>query len=135
MNRINPLYILLLIFVLFIFFTFKLNYANDELSEIQQNYKESSKLAIKIDNIKKAYKDKNRVIKKINNILKNSVLQNIDIKRKITNSKIILLSNSINKSALNYLIGKFLNNSFDITKLNIKKIDNKKATLEVEIRW
>jgi len=135
MNRINPLHIIILSIVFFVFLTFKLNHAKDELNEVKKSLQTTSKLAVKVDSFKKSYNDKNKIIKEINSILRHHILKSTSIKKEIKNSKITLTSDSINKSALNYLMGKLLNKSFNITKLSIKKVNDVKANLKVEIKW
>jgi len=135
MNRINPLHIIAFIVVLSMFFTFKISQSKDELQELKLEYKKTLSVATKIDEFKKSYKNKNLVKKRLNKILNNSILRKSEIKKEVKNSKIILIASEIDKASLNYLMSKLLNKTFNITKLDIKKIDTQKASLKLEIKW
>ncbi|MEO1954890.1 MAG: hypothetical protein ABGW74_09310 [Campylobacterales bacterium] len=135
MNRINPIHIFILIVVLFGFFTFKLNQTKEELRNIKNEYKKTLDVAIQIDAFKKSYKNKTQIKKKINKILKSHTLRKVNITKEIKNSKIILKSKEMDIASLNYLMGKVLNSTFIVSKLSIKKINNKKATFMMEIQW
>jgi len=135
MNKINPIHIIAFIIVLALFFIFKLSNAKNELSDIKKDYKENLKLATEIDSLANAYNNETKIKIKINSILKHSLLKKSIIKKDVKNSKIILKCEKIDKAGLNYLMGKLLNNSFNITKLKIKNINDKKASLLVEITW
>ena len=135
MNRINPLHIIAFIVVLSLFFTFKLNQSKDELQELKTTYKETLTLANKVDSFSKSYKDKVMIKKRLNKILNHPILSKYEIKKEIKNSKITLTSSELDKSSLNYLMSKLLNSTFNITKLNIKSINDSKASLRLEIKW
>jgi len=135
MNRVNPLHIIVFVIVLSLFFTFKLNQAKDELKEVKNDYKETLNLATKVDSFTKSYKDKALIKKRLNKILNHPILNKSGIKKDIKNSKITLTASELNKSALNYLMSKLLNSTFNITKLNIKSINHTKVSLRLEIKW
>jgi hypothetical protein len=48
---------------------------------------------------------------------------------------VILSSKSIDKKALNLLMGKLLNGVFQINSFKIKKLDEFKVSFEIEIKW
>ena len=135
MNRINPIQIIALIVVLFLFFSFKLSDAKEELIEEKDSYKKTSQIAIKLDALKSTYKDKTKTLKKLNKILNYPLVKKAEVTKDVKSSKVVLEAKSINKQSLNYLMGKLLNNTFNISSLNIKKLDEKTASIKVEIKW
>ena len=135
MNRINPIQIIALIVVLFLFFSFKLSDAKEELIEEKDSYKKTSQIAIKLDALKSTYKDKTKTLKKLNKILNYPLVKKAEVTKDVKSSKVVLEAESINKQSLNYLMGKLLNNTFNISSLNIKKLDEKTASIKVEIKW
>ncbi len=135
MNRINPIQIIALIVVLFLFFSFKLSDAKEELVEEKDSYKKTSQIAIKLDALKSTYKDKTKTLKKLNKILNYPLVKKAEVTKDVKSSKVVLEAESINKQSLNYLMGKLLNNTFNISSLNIKKLDEKTASIKVEIKW
>ena len=135
MNNLNPLHIVALLVVILIFFTMKLSGAKDDLTQNKELYKETLQLATELKGLKKIYPDKNGVKKSINRILKQSSLKSANIKQKVANSSMVLSSESMSKTALNSLMGKLLNGSYNISSLKIKKLSEKNASLSMEIKW
>jgi len=57
MNRINPLYILILLVMLLVFFSIKLMHAKDELSSAQKNYEKTLALVSELTSLKNIYEN------------------------------------------------------------------------------
>ena len=135
MNRLNPLYVGILLLLLLAFFVMQLAEAKKELHEEKKLYEKSLKLALETSALKKAFADKTKEKREILHILTSSVLKNADVKKKLTNSGIYISAKNMDRNALNYFMGKILNATFVITKLQIQKTSENKATLEVKIKW
>ena len=135
MNRFNPLYVGILLLLLLAFFVMQLAEAKKELHEEKKLYEKSLQLALETSALKKAFADKTKEKREILRILTSSVLKNADVKKKLTNSGIYISAKNMDRNALNYFMGKILNATFVITKLQIKKTSENKATLEVKIKW
>lgn len=135
MNRINPLYLALLLIVILLLSIFKLNGAKVELSEAKENLKETTKLANDLSGLKDVYGNIKRTKSAILKILKNASLREASIVKNVKKSGIIISSKSMNLKALNYLLGKLFNGSYNITSLDVKKLSTTKVTLHMEIKW
>jgi len=135
MNRINPLHIALFLFVLLAFFSFQLSEAKSELSDIKELSLKTQSLATQVSGLKAVYANKNMVKKALSRVLSHSFLRESNIIKRITQKGIKLSSLSMDAKALNFLIGKILNGSFNITSLQIKKLSEKRVSLEMEVRW
>jgi len=135
MNRINPIHIAILLIAVLGFFMLKLNGANDELTKTKRLYQETQQLSIQLKGLSNTYSDKNRVKKSLAKILKHNSLRSYDIKKKITNSTLLISAESINKTALNLLMGKLLNGSYNINSFKIKRLSDDKASFKMEIKW
>jgi len=135
MNQINPLQIggLLLVVILFLFF--KLSGVQSEIVEADQSFKKSEKLALDVSALKNVYADKKRTQKRLEKIFSNRKLHTAKLKIKKQKKLVKVSSESIDSSALNYLMGKVLNDSYNITTLKIKQLSKEKASLEMEIKW
>jgi hypothetical protein len=135
MNNINPLHIAIALVVVLFLSLFKLSSLKNDLDDIQKEYKKSEKLAVEVSSIKSVYANKTKTRKAIDRILSQASLKpaKLDIKR--TKDSINISSKSINSFALNSLMGKILNGSYNITMLKIKKIDKETASLQMEIKW
>jgi len=135
MNRVNPIHIAILLIVVLGFFVMKLGSAKEELSQTKTLYQETLQLSTQLKGLSDVYSDKNGVKKSLGKILKHKSLRSCDIKKKTTNSSMLISSESINKPALNLLVGKLLNGSYHISSFKIKRLSDDKASFKMEIKW
>jgi len=135
MNRINPLHIGALIIVILAFFIFKLGEAKKEYHDVNVQYKETLKLSTELVGLREVYGDKNSIKKSLNRILHQSSLRSANIIKKVTSTGLKISSESMDRRALNSLMGKMLNGSYNIASLKIKRLSDKTASLKMEIKW
>ena len=135
MNNINPLHIGALLGVIILFLFFKLNGVQSEFLEAKKDYKESEKLAVEVSSLKSVYGDKKKIKRELERLLLNSTLKSVHFNIKRSKNSFKLGVKSISAVKLNYLMGKVLNASYNITFLKIKKLSEAKAELEMEIKW
>ena len=134
MNNLNPLHIGALLAIVVIFLFVKLDGAKTELKEVQKSFKESEKVAVDVSSLKSVYADKKKIKKSLESIF-NRVKKTTELKIKHNKGSVFVSANSIDTSALNTLMGKILNGTFNITELKIRKLSETKASLEMEIKW
>lgn len=135
MNRVNPLHIGALLIVILLFVLFKLHSAKSELLEAKKSFNETSQIAVKLNGLKKVYANTTESKRVLLKILSISKLQSLEMDKKIEKSYAKIAIKSIDKMALNILMGKVLNSTLIIKKLKIKRLSEKKASLEMEITW
>ncbi len=135
MNRVNPIHIAILLIVVLGFFVMKLGSAKDELSQTKEQYQETLQLSTQLKGLSEVYSDKNGVQKSLNKILKHKSLNSADIKKKVTKSSMTISSQSMSKTALNVLMGKLLNGSYNIYSFKIKRLSDDSASFKMEIKW
>ena len=135
MNQINPLHLGLLLIVVLVFITFKLNGVKAELLEVKESYKETLVVATELKELKKVYADRKKLTKALQRILQLSSLRLSNIVKTSKKSQMIISSKSMDKKALNILMTKILNANFNIKSLKIKQLNEKKASLYMEIKW
>lgn len=135
MNRLNPLYIIALALFVAFFSLVKLQNVKTEIQQTQKSVDEKVKIAKELGSLKKVYSDKTKIKHALEKILRYSTIQKANISKEYRKSGVTLKVESINLVALNALMGKLLNGSFAIEKLNVKRLSDKKATLEVGIKW
>jgi len=135
MNRINPAYIGVLLVMLLAMSLYLLNSAKDTLKESKQSFKETKKIATEIKSLKNAYANEVVTKKNIIRLLADKSLKSTEIKTEYKNSGVKISSKNMNKKALDVLMGKVLNSSYDVRSLKIKSITQEIAELELEIRW
>jgi len=134
-NRINPLYIGALLVVLLILSIYLQNSAESELLEAKESYKQTQKIADELSGLKVAYANKRQSERSLKRLLSQSILKSAKLTASYKKSSADISSKSIDKKALDYLMGKLLNSTYDIRKMKIKRLSEQKATLELEIRW
>ncbi|MEA1891992.1 MAG: hypothetical protein U9N33_04695 [Campylobacterota bacterium] len=125
MNRINPLYLGLLLVALILFISFKLSGAKNDLMDVKESYQDSAKLSIELSELKKTYT--NRL--KLPSSISRSITQKVD------KSGVVISSQSMDSVILNALMSRVLNSSYNIKELKIKKLSDTKVSLYMEIRW
>jgi len=135
MNRINPLYIGLSLVVLLSFISYKLNMVTNEYDVAKSEYKETLALANELKSLKNVYGDKKRVKKSLQKILNHSSLRVSEINKSFTKSTLKIDAKTIDVKALNFLMGKLLNGTYQITNIKIKKLSDLRVSLELEIKW
>lgn len=135
MNRVNPLHIGALLIVILLFVLLKLHSAKNELLEAKKSFNATSQVAVELSGLKKVYANSTQSKKELLKILSLSTLRSLEIDKKIKKSYAKIAVKSIDKRALNILMGKVLNSTLIIKKLKIKRLSEKKASLEMEITW
>jgi len=135
MNRINPIHIAILLVVILAFIIMKLHDAKEELAQNKESYQKTLVLADKIKGLQSSYFNKIKIQKSLERLLRQSSLRSANITKKVTNSGILLTSESMDIKALNLLMGKILNGAYNISNLKIKRLNNEKASLKLEIKW
>ena len=135
MNQINPLQIGALLVAIIAFLFFKLHGVKAELVEATASYKMSEKLAVEVSSLKSVYANKKKTKNAINRILAQGSLSTAALEVKRNKKSIKISSKSIETKALNSLMGKILNGSYNVTTLKIKRLSETKASLDMEIQW
>lgn len=135
MNRINPLYIGLLLVGVLLFLVVQLNSVKSDLSDVKEEYKTTKNMVGELRSLKNVYGNKEKVKKSLKRILNLSSLRSAEIKQSSRKSGISISSSNMDKKALDALMGKILNGSYNIEKFKIKKINDEKVSFEMEIKW
>lgn len=135
MNQLNPLHIGALLVVLLAFLFFSLSGMKQELKEEQLLYAQSQKLALELSGLKDVYAQKDKTLTSLQRLLSQSSLKTSALSMKKGKESVTLVSKGMQASALNSLMGKLLNGSYKIARLNILRLSETKASLEVEILW
>mgnify|MGYP006971719815 FL=1 len=135
MKTINPLHLIALLLVILLFLFVQLSGAKDELLQTQETYKETLTLTTNLKGLNEIYSDQKGVRKAIEMILKQHTLKTANIKQTIGKSSIIITSESMDKIALNSLMSKILNGSYNVHKFTIKRLSDTKANFVMEIKW
>ena len=135
MSRVNPLYIVAILLVVFLFTFMQLQTQKEQLVELRGEYSEVKGVASELVGLKRAYGDAKKSKKSLQRVLRSSVLKPASLTINYTKKGVKIVSNSIDKKALNYLMGKVMNASYNITALKIQRLSESKASLNMEIQW
>jgi hypothetical protein len=134
MNQINPLHIGALLVTVILFLFVHVNSLKDELKEASEQYKKSEKLAVELSALKAVYGDKKRAKRAIERLLSQDSLKEANLKIQRAKSSIKISSPSLDVKLLNSLMGRFLNGSYQIEALKIKRVSQREASLYMEIK-
>ena len=135
MSRVNPFYLVAGLLVILLFSFVKLSSLKEELSEVKGEYKSVSALSSELVGLKKVYSSSKKSKKALQRLLRNNSLKNANIKQKNSKSSVKLSSESMQKRALNTLLGKILNATYNITSFKIRKLSETHVSFEMEIKW
>lgn len=135
MSRVNPLYIVAALVVVFVFALMQLQATNEHLNEVKSEYSEVKSLASELVGLKRTYGDAKKSKKSIQRILRASAVKKADISSKFSKNGVKITAESLDKKALNYLMGKILNGAYNITNLKIERLSDTKASINMEIKW
>jgi len=135
MNRVNPLYVgVFLVFVL-IMLSYKLSNVKNELQDAKDAYKETSKLATDLTSLKDVYNNKKSLQKSLQRVLSNPILKPALIQQDVKKNSTTIISLAMDIKALNFLMGKILNGTYNISSFKVKKLSDTKVSLDMEIKW
>ncbi|WP_457747134.1 hypothetical protein [Sulfurimonas sp.] len=135
MRSINPLHIGALLVVIIMFLFFKLSSVKSELDEARLGFKESQKLAVNLTALQSVYANKDKTTAALRRIFNNRILREAKLLVLDKKNYSLISAKKINTKALNFLMSKVLNSPFIIEKLKIVKLNDKEASLEMEIKW
>lgn len=130
MNRIHPLFIILLLFILAISLHVKKNSLEKAL-EVENQFLSKLEMELKdISDLKTKWSDSK---KKLDSIIKNPSFEGVSFKQEDLKDKSILRIENITPSGLKLFINKLLNSYIDIKKLSVQKADEQiSITVEIE---
>lgn len=129
MNRIHPLFIILLLFILAISLHVKKNSLEKAL-EVENQFLSKLEMELKdINDLKTKWSDSK---KKLDSIIKNPSFEGVSFKQEDLKDKSILKIENITPSGLKLFINKLLNSYIDIKKLSVQKADEQ-ISIIVEI--
>lgn len=135
MKNINPLQAAAVLFVILLFILFKLSTVKGHLQDEKDLYQETLKLTTKLSGLTETYADKNGVLRSIKTILRQNSLKSAKISQKVSNSGIVISSSSMDKKALNSIMSKILNGSYNVQSLKIKRLSGQRVNFAMEIKW
>lgn len=130
MNRIHPLFIILLLFILAISLHVKKNSLEKAL-EVENQFLSRLEMELKdISDLKTKWADSK---KKLDSIIKNPSFEGVSFKQEDLKDKSIIRIENITSSGLKLFINKLLNSYIDIKKLSVQKADEQiSITVEIE---
>lgn len=135
MNRINPIYIVVLLTILLSLLIYTLNASKSELKENKESFKTTQALALKLVALKDVYADNIKIKQSLQKVLNDPSLQSAGLESKFKTASLSISAQSIDLRRLNLLLNKLLNAAYVIESMKLKSISDTKAELQMEIRW
>lgn len=134
MRQINPLYIILLLFVLLFFVLFQLIHTKAVLHEAQSNFDKTKEMVHNVIDLRQNWDNEKRTENALGRILKSSLLSRADIIRKDKRGIIELRSSTMDSKSASYLISRLLNESFVIKSMKIRRLNKEQVAFDAEIK-
>ncbi len=121
MNRLNPLYVLLLCVTLFLVSIFLLNGKKSSFEETNKEYINLKSKSKEYKTLLNDWKNEKNVDSLLEQILKNKILESAKIFKTKNQNYIALKIESNDSKVLDYFLNKVLNKPFIIKKLEVNK--------------
>ncbi|WP_321468216.1 hypothetical protein [Halarcobacter sp.] len=121
MNKINPIYILAFVVVVFLISTSILNNKENEFKNLNKYVIDLNTKGKIFSEYKNNWFNKTAIINKVDRIIKNTAYKNEKILKTQTNNLIRIKFESNNTKLLNSFLNRVLNEKFLIKKINIEK--------------
>jgi hypothetical protein len=135
MNRINPIYIVVLLTILLSLLIYKLGTSKGELEENRESFKTTQEIALKLVSLKDVYADNIKIKQSLQRILNDTSLRSAGLKTKFKTTALSISAQSVDLKTLNLLLNKILNGAYIVESMRIKSVSSTKADLQMEIRW
>jgi hypothetical protein len=135
MNRINPIYIVVLLTILLSLLIYKLGTSKSELEENKESFKTTQAIALNLVSLKDVYADNIKIKQSLQRILNDTSLRSAGLKTKFKTTALSISAQSVDLKTLNLLLNKILNGAYVIESMKIKSVSSTKADLQMEIRW
>lgn len=132
MNRLNPLYILLLTLILALFAAYSASKKQQELESLQSEYSIKKDIALHLHALKKAYSPKRK--RELLQLLHSSRFKKSGIKTEDKRERLLITGKNIDIKAANILLSRLFNNTYNLDKLSVTKAKNG-VDLKVEVVW
>lgn len=134
MRQINPLYIILLLFVILFFVLFKLMSTKTALHETQNNFHKTKEMVHNVVELRQNWDSQKRTKSSLGRILKSSVLSHAGIARRDKRGVIELHSSSMDSSSASYLTSRLFNETFVIKSMKIRRLNKEQVSFYAEIK-
>jgi DNA repair exonuclease SbcCD ATPase subunit len=135
MNRINPLYAGAFLLAVLLILFMKLSSLKEELREAKKSYKESEQVAQQLSSLKEIYSNKKKTKKSLERILAQGSLKSTKIQKTLSKKGMKISAKKMDAKALNSLMSKILNGPYQVTFMEIKKLNETQVSFEMEIKW
>ena len=132
MNRVNPLFILLLSVIIAVFSAYSASKKEREFEDLQQEYHAKEDLALKLKALKDAYAPKR--IREILRLLHNSRVRQSGIRYEQKAKTLLINGKNVDVKVANMIVSKVLNGTYNLEKFSLGRAKDG-VNLEMEIVW
>ena len=135
MNRINPIYIVVLLTFVLLIVIYRLDASKSELEENKASFKTTQAVALKLVSLKDVYADNAKITQSLQRVLNDASIRSAAIETKFKATSLSINAQSIDLKTLNLLLGKLFNAAYVVESMKLKSVSDTKADLQMEIRW
>lgn len=133
MNKINPFYLLGLVFMVTLFVGYKSSVAKEELKELNKEYLDYQKLAVELNGMKKLYGHSKLKEASLESFLQSFGKNTLTYTKNKENIKI--KAKTLNVNDAKKLFKKLFNGSYNIVYIDILRLNDKELSVDLEIKW
>lgn len=133
MSKINPLYILLLLCITFVFIVFSNAKTEKAISQTKLSNLELEKSGKQIKNLKLNWDNKEQMVAKINTIIADQSLSKKVVDKNIKGDSYKISLGDVNEKEVDLLMDKLLNGFVTINLLTIKAESDQNASVVMEL--
>ena len=133
MNKVHPLYFLLLAGFFLIFSAHMAKKQNQELDEAVKNFHTTQQLALKLSALKKSYSSKNKEV--LVRYLGSSRFKKDGILLQAKKNSLKITAKETSLKTLNLIVSKLLNTTCEIRTFIVKRAKKGSYELQLEILW
>ena len=132
MRRLNPLYILLLSFILALFAAYSASTKQAELEELQNEYRTKEDLARKLKALKSAYSPKRK--RELLRLLRSAKIRKSGIRYEERRDRLLVTGGDVDVKAASTIVSKVLNGTYNLRRFSLERA-KEGVKLEMEIVW
>lgn len=132
MKRLNPLYLLLLSFIVALFAAYSASKKQKELEELQSEYRHKEDIALRLHALKNAYSPKRK--KELVRLLQSATMKKSGIRYEQKRDRLRIIGKNVDIQAANRVVSKVLNGTFNLERFSLDRSKNG-VDLEMEIVW
>jgi len=132
-RQINPFYIAFLLIAILAFVGFKLMQAKEAHKEAVASLEQTDTMARRIVALKSAWDGGDTQAKALQRMLAGPLFTNAGVTHTLQKGRMVISADAIERNTADQLLGKLFNGSYVIDTVEIRRLDDTRAALRMEV--